>query len=341
MPFFLVCFVGFFSFPLCSHIVIIKSLKGPIWDPHLGLIAILDVIRARMVSNQMVTKKIFVKVSCKKVKLGFSMSPRAHARTAKAGSSVTWEKLNSPQTSWKWPPWGLLIPSWVVAQLNIVFTILGKAVVCFGLSLLRCGLWVDWSLFWHPKGWNVCVDNQITQRKRRIYWHPHSRACLSSPHLHHCPARERVINVPPLVGTKLEGLLLLASLVCAVNSSESGYTRYLHSHNEADDTAKELFSGLVLGLRTCVFFLYGIQEYAFILCGLSMLVEYKWQKTNVLDRQWSLISEQQYVDLYHLRKEPKGFFVCLFVSASWGRRERCLIKLGKFPWMTAISLIRW
>ena len=49
--------------------------------------------------------------------------------------------------------------------------------------------------------------------------------------------RERVINVPPLVGTKLEGLLLLASLVCAVNSSEFGYTRYLHSHNEADDNS--------------------------------------------------------------------------------------------------------
>ena len=87
MPFFLVC-LGFFSFPLCSHIVIIKSLKGPIWDPHLGLIAIMDVVRARMVSNQMVTKKIFVKVSCRKVKVGFPMSPRAHARTAKAGSSV-------------------------------------------------------------------------------------------------------------------------------------------------------------------------------------------------------------------------------------------------------------
>jgi len=54
-------FLVFPPIPLCSHIVIIKSLEGPNWDPHLGLIAAMDVIRARMVPNQMVTKKIAVK----------------------------------------------------------------------------------------------------------------------------------------------------------------------------------------------------------------------------------------------------------------------------------------
>uniref|UniRef100_A0A8B9FQ61 Mitochondrial import receptor subunit TOM7 homolog n=1 Tax=Amazona collaria TaxID=241587 RepID=A0A8B9FQ61_9PSIT len=39
------------------------------------------------------------------------------------------------------------------------------------------------------------------------------RACLSSPHLHCCAARNRIIDVPPLAGTKLEGFLLPESLV--------------------------------------------------------------------------------------------------------------------------------
>lgn len=58
---------------------------------------------------------------------------------------------------------------------------------------LRFRLWADCSLFWHPQWWNACTEDQISQRKRRIYWHPypHSRACLSSPHLHHCAAQER------------------------------------------------------------------------------------------------------------------------------------------------------
>lgn len=97
MPFFFFL-VSWSVFPHthCSHIVIIKSLKGPMRDLHLGLVAIMGVIKARMGSNQMATEKISVKVSCEKAKLGFPMSPRAHGRTAKAGSSAQRGKTPSP-----------------------------------------------------------------------------------------------------------------------------------------------------------------------------------------------------------------------------------------------------
>lgn len=61
----------------------------------------------------------------------------------------------------------------------------------------------------------------------------------------------RVINILPVLGTKLEGLLLPASPVWSVNSSEFGYMRYLHSYSAADHAAKEKFSGLVLRLKSC------------------------------------------------------------------------------------------
>lgn len=61
----------------------------------------------------------------------------------------------------------------------------------------------------------------------------------------------RVINILPLLETKLEGLLLPASPVWSVNSSEHGCMRYLHSYSAADDAAKERFSGLVLRLKSC------------------------------------------------------------------------------------------
>lgn len=101
-------------------------------------------------------------------------------------------------------------------------------------------------------------------------------------HLHIFPTvleeKVRVINILPILGTKLEGLLLPAFPVWSVNSSEFGYMRYLHSYSAADDAAKESFSGLVLRLESCsifFFFLYSIQEYAFMVCGLSILVKYK------------------------------------------------------------------
>lgn len=97
-----------------------------------------------------------------------------------------------------------------------------------------------------------------------------------------CQKKVRVINILPILGTKLEGLLLPASPVWSVNSSEFGFMRYLHSYSAADDAAKESFSGLVLRLKSCsgcfgFFFLYSIQEYAFMVCGLSILVQYKRQ----------------------------------------------------------------
>lgn len=74
----------------------------------------------------------------------------------------------------------------------------------------------------------------------------------------------RVINILPILGTKLEGLLLPASPVWSVNSSEFGFMRYLHSYSAADDAAKESFSGLVLRLKSCsgcfvFFFFFSIQ----------------------------------------------------------------------------------
>lgn len=114
----------------------------------------------------------------------------------------------------------------------------------------------DWSLFWHPQ-WLECVSGRSDHSEEE------ENLLTSLPTFQGLPfisttmpcGRARVINVPPpLVGTKLEGLLPLASLVCAENFSEFGYTRYLHSHSEADDTAKECCGGLVLRLRTCCFF---------------------------------------------------------------------------------------
>lgn len=239
-----------------------------------------------------------------KAKAGFPMSLRAHTRTAKAESSVLCGKLvyhrhldsdhlevssflpEMLHNSWHW------------------FYHIGQrcGLVCFEPLRLRG----DWSLFWHPQQWNVCVYSKITQRKRRVYWHPypHSRACLSSAHLHYCAARKRIVSVPPLV--EFKGLCLHPLCVLWV-----WYGRQLHSHSEGSDRAKEWFSGVVLRLGSWVLFVslqYSsthIHVYVFILCALSMLVESKWQKTNALGHYQWLTSRQQYVDLYQWRKAPK------------------------------------
>lgn len=60
-----------------------------------------------------------------------------------------------------------------------------------------------------------------------------------------------------------------------MNSSEFGYMRYLHSYSAAADAAKEVsviwYSSLVL---VCFFSFFhtSIQEYAFMVCGMSILV---------------------------------------------------------------------
>lgn len=218
------------------------------WDPHSGFIAVIDTVRTRMVSNIMITKKISLKVSCEKAKLGFPVSSRAHARVAKAGSCVV-RKYYSPWTSSKWPPWGLLY-SFLRCCITegIGFTILGKAVVCFVLSWDVGSGWTGHCFGIPSSGIHVWT---ITQRKRKIYWrsYPHSRACLLSPHQHCCAARKRIINVPPLVGTNWRSSCCLNPLWVLWIPLSLGI-RYLHSHSEADDTHKKCFSSLVLRQRT-------------------------------------------------------------------------------------------
>jgi len=46
-----------------------------------------------------------------------------------------------------------------------------------------------------------------------------------------------------------------------------------------------------------------------------------------LDCQQSLTSQQQYVGLYHLWKEPKFFCCCCCLFVFWGRRETWKIPL--------------
>lgn len=157
-----------------SHNTVLKrSSVGSTFGCHSywGLIAIMDIVRARMVSNQMVTKKISVKESCEKAKPGSPVSPRARARTAKAGSSMLREKpihrrhLESDRFE---------VSSFLLEMLHNLrrwFYHIGQScgLVCF--EPLSFGLWVDWSPFWHPQQWNACggSEDQIAQRKRRIY----------------------------------------------------------------------------------------------------------------------------------------------------------------------------
>lgn len=96
------------------------------------------------------------------------MFPGACASTVKVGSYVL---LENPFTTGIFK--GLLEISSFLLQmlLNLrwQFYHIGQSsgLVCF--EHLRCEQWVDWSLFWHPQWWNAYVDNQISQRKRRVY----------------------------------------------------------------------------------------------------------------------------------------------------------------------------
>lgn len=129
--------------------------------------------------------------------------------------------------------------------------------LCF--EPLRCGLWVNWSLFWHPQQWNARVDDRIAQEEENLLTSLSTFQGMPfiSSSAPPCCAKQWAINVPPFVGTKLKGLWLLPSFVkWAVNSSEFGCMRYLHSHNEVGDTAKECFSGWVLRLMMWVGFLW-------------------------------------------------------------------------------------
>lgn len=114
------------------------------------------------------------------------MFPGACARTVKVGSYVL---LENPFTTDLFK--SLLDISFLLQMLlNLRWQIyhIGQSSGLFCFEHLSCEQWVDWSLFWHPLWWNAYVDNQITQRKRRVCWHPypHSKEFLSSAHLHHC-----------------------------------------------------------------------------------------------------------------------------------------------------------
>lgn len=96
---------------------------------------------------------------------------------------------------------------------------------CFGIPSGGMHMWRIRSL----RGRGEFADILIHIPRRAF----HLRIFTSVPE-----GKVRVINILPFLVKKFEVLLLPASPVCSVNSSEFGYMRYLHSYRAVDDAAK-------------------------------------------------------------------------------------------------------
>lgn len=261
--------------PPCSRIVV-KSLKGLMWDPHLGLIFVMVIRRARIFSYQMVTRKISVKVRCEKAIPGFPASPRAHAKTANAGSSALGENpihhrhLVSDHLEIS------LIASWAVAQLEML-ALPYWAKLWFVLSLRDAGLgWTGHCFGILGDGMSVWTIRSLRGRGEftDILIHIpglvfHLFICTNVPW-----EREGLINVPPLEGWSSKGSCCLHRL-CVLLSLGIGGT--------CTATVKQ-----VIQLRSVsavwylgwgpwgLFVLFSLHK--FRLCGPTVLLDYKWQK---------------------------------------------------------------
>lgn len=199
--------------PPCSHIVV-KSLKGLMWDPHLGLIVVMVIRRARMVSHHMVTRKISVKVRCEKAIPRFPTSPRTHAKTANAGSSlgenpIHHRHLESDHLEIS------LITSWAVAQLETLalpywaklwfvlfraseMRTLGGLVTVLASLVTEC----------------LCGQSDHSEEEENLLTSLSTFQGLSfiSSSAPVCHEKERLINVPLLEGWSSEGCCYLHHL---------------------------------------------------------------------------------------------------------------------------------